>query len=102
MTTSEEKEKGFSVIVEATSALILAALDDRKFSPLAGAAVLQSALLLEAAANCCVNELKLSARLADEFDRLPTLTKFDLFILVRSSGKTMLDRGAALYQDMRA
>ena len=99
--TTIEHEKGFGLILEATAELITEALTTTPYSAFASAAVLQSALLIEAAANCCLYELHLDKKLSDELDRLPSLTKFDLFLHIKSGGKKTLDRGASFYQDVR-
>jgi hypothetical protein len=44
------------------------------------AGIIHSALALESAANCCLDALRLSKGALDEFERLPTLAKFDLFL----------------------
>lgn len=101
MTPTVEHEKGFGLILEATGELIAEAMNSSPYSAVASAAVLQSALLIEAAANCCIYDLRLGSKLSNELDRLPSLTKFDLFLLIRTSGKKTLDRGVPLYQDVK-
>lgn len=54
--------------------------------------VLNSLLLLECGANCCLDSLNLSGRYANDVDKLPVLSKYEFF--VRSiSPKTEFDRG---------
>lgn len=101
MTPTVEHEKGFGVILEATAELIVEALKSSPYSAVASAAVLQSTLLIEAAANCCIYDLHLDSKLSKELDRLPSLTKLDLFLLIRTGGKKAIDRGASLYQDVQ-
>lgn len=100
MTPTVEHEKGFGVILEATAELIIEALKSSPYSAVASAAVLQSALLIEAAANCCIYDLQLNRKLSNELDRLPSLTKLDLFLLIRTGGKKTIDRGMSLYHDV--
>lgn len=101
MTSTVEHEKGFGVILEATAELIVEALKSSPYSAGASAAVLQSALLIEAAANCCIYDLQLDSKLSNELDRLPSLTKLDLFLLIRTGGKKTIDRATSLYQDVK-
>jgi hypothetical protein len=44
------------------------------------AGIVHSALALESAANCCLDALKLAKGALEDFEKLPTLAKFDLFL----------------------
>jgi|ERR1039457_1203598 hypothetical protein len=55
------------------------------------AGILQSALALESAANCCLDVLRLQKRALEDFEKLQTLAKFDLFLKHVKPG-THLDR----------
>lgn len=46
----------------------------------ARSAILYSALALESAANCCLDVLKLQNKSNEEFERLKTLAKFEMFL----------------------
>ncbi|WP_417451136.1 hypothetical protein [Kordiimonas sp.] len=50
----------------------------------ARASVISTCLLLECAANCCIDGLKLSKNLQAEVDRFSPLSKFEYFIQLRS------------------
>lgn len=101
MNSKTEHHKGFEGLLAATGELIAQAIEGSNYSALASAAVMNSALLIEAAANCCIYELSLNNKLSEEVDRLPSLTKFDFFLLVKSGGDKTLDRGTNLYQDVK-
>jgi len=67
----------------------------------AQSAVFFSCLMLEAAANCCLLDLGFSRSLRDDFDKLPTLVKFDLYLAVKKRGRVSLDRGSQIYREAR-
>lgn len=98
MATRITYDKSFSGLLESTAGLIVAGHSE-PFSPVAQAALLYSTLLLESAANCCIWSLRLPGPFASDIDKLPTFTKFDLFLLIKSRGKKRLDRGSRLFQD---
>lgn len=63
----------------------------------ARASVISSLLTLECSANCCIEALPWSRRLRDEIDKLPSLSKLDLFVKHLDSSKS-IDRGAFAVQ----
>ncbi len=73
--------------------------DDSTTRPnsLARASVLSSILTLECAANCCLAALPWSRALLDDVDKLPFLSKFELFLTGLKQQKT-LDRGSLSVQ----
>jgi len=56
------------------------------------ASITYSLLLLEAAANICVEHLDLGGAVYNEIDRLPILAKFDFYLRTRFKGR-FIDRG---------
>ncbi|MDX5363593.1 MAG: hypothetical protein LPJ91_05505 [Pseudazoarcus pumilus] len=60
-------------------------------SAFARSAITNAALLLECVSNSCLGSLSLPARLLEELDRLPTLSKLDYYLFSRT-GKH-IDRG---------
>lgn len=54
--------------------------------------IVNALLLFECAANCCLSALPLPARLAEDLDKLPFLSKLELFAS-HQEGATRLDRG---------
>jgi hypothetical protein len=91
-------DKSFSGLLESTAELIVEA-HTTPHGPVPQAALLYSTLLLESAANCCIWSLRLPGPFAGDIDKLPTFTKFDLFLLIWSRGKKKLDRGSRSFQD---
>lgn len=63
-------------------------------------AVIQSALALESAANCCLDVLGLQKRTLQDYEKLQTLAKFELF-LQHVRPRTRLDREHALVKPIR-
>ncbi|WP_147297136.1 hypothetical protein [Chromobacterium vaccinii] len=55
-------------------------------------AIIYSLLLLEAAANTCIDHLDLERAIYNEIDRLPVLAKFDFYLRTNFRNR-MLDRG---------
>lgn len=53
--------------------------------------ILSSCLAIEALSNCCLETLDFEGKLQHEFDRLPPLAKFDLFLVTRN--QQPLNRG---------
>ena len=89
--------------------------DEQKASPdgptekeemLARAAVIHACLMLECAANCCLDAMRVSKRLEEEVERLNPIAKFELYVAIMVAGKRF-DRGsrpvqeAAELQDIR-
>jgi hypothetical protein len=64
---------------------------------LARASVITCALCLECAANCCIDEL--SGKFAQDADKLPALSKLDVYLLFRK--QQPLDRGNKFVQPMK-
>jgi hypothetical protein len=60
--------------------------------------MLSTLLLFECAANCCIDALHLDGQFANDVDKLPFLSKFELF-LGRVS-KTPFDRGCKIVQSV--
>lgn len=60
--------------------------------PLSRASLLATFLLLEAVANACLENISVKGKFGDNLDRLPVLSKFDLYLTVRLK-KRQLDRG---------
>lgn len=60
-------------------------------SAFARSAITNAALLLECVSNSCIGSLSLPARLLDELDRLPALSKLDYYMFSRTSRH--IDRG---------
>lgn len=59
---------------------------------LARSSLLASIMMLETAANTCIQSLKLETSLFEDIERLPFLSKLDLFARIRFRGRK-LDRG---------
>jgi len=95
-----EHDKSFLLIAESTADLIVNALNNVDLRSAVASSVLQSFFLIESAANICISELDVSKNFIGELDKLPTLAKLELYLLVTSGGKKKLDRGAKLYQDV--
>lgn len=89
---------GFYELFEPTADLLFDCVYENQGSEIS--VILQSMMLLEAAANCCLFKLKINRKLESELDRLPVFAKFDTYLLIKSSGKHSLDRGASACQDM--
>ncbi len=66
----------------------------------ARAGILYCTLALESVANCCLDVLQLQKGTFAEFDKLPTLGKFEVFLLYVNP-KGMLDRENALVRPVR-
>lgn len=66
-------------------------------STLTRAAVISSCLLLECAANCCIDAMDKTGPFKDDIDKLPFLTKFEVF-LDSLKGSTKFDRGSLRIQ----
>ncbi|WP_018986486.1 hypothetical protein [Methylophilus methylotrophus] len=65
---------------------------DEKVYPLSRASIVFSLLLLEAAANTCIESLNLEKTVHGEIDRLPVLGKFDFYLRMRFKNRN-LERG---------
>jgi len=65
-------------------------------SRFARAVIINAALCLECAANCCLDEL--AGKFSDDADKLPPLSKLDVYLLFR--GKKPLNRGDKYVQPM--
>ena len=78
----------------ALDALRIGNLDDSLKKPwtYCRASVLMSVLSLECAANCCIEALGLPGSFKRDVDQLPFLSKFELFLKLRSP-TTCFDRG---------
>jgi hypothetical protein len=61
--------------------------------------VVNSLLLFECAANCCINVLKLNNAFFSDIDRLPFLSKFEFF-LSKVAPDVLFDRGTAQVQSI--
>jgi len=68
--------------------------DDENESRFARASIISAALSVECAANCCIEEL--SGKFRDDVDKLPILSKFDVYLL--SKRRPILDRGSRFVQ----
>lgn len=66
---------------------------EEKGHSLGRASIVFSLLLLEAAANTCIESLNLERTVHGEIDRLPVLGKFDFFLRTRFKNRS-LERGA--------
>ena len=66
---------------------------------LARASIISSMLTLEAAANCCLDILPWPRALRDDIDKLPALSKLELFLKHHNSTK-VLDRGSKTVQEV--
>jgi hypothetical protein len=66
---------------------------------LARASIISSMLTLEAAANCCLDVLPWPRALRDDIDKLPALSKLELFLKHHDSTK-VLDRGSKVVQQV--
>jgi len=67
---------------------------------LSRSSVLSSLLILEAAANTCIESLDLGRSVLGEVDRLPTLSKFDFYLRTRFRDRH-LDRGISVVEGLR-
>ncbi|SOU09263.1 hypothetical protein LMG19145_00346 [Xanthomonas arboricola pv. fragariae] len=67
---------------------------------LARSSVLSSLLMLEAAANACIEALDLGSAVLGEVDRLPIVAKFDFYLRTSFRDKR-LDRGVAVVEGLR-
>lgn len=65
--------------------------DEAQFS-LARASIMSSVFMLECAANCCLDCLPHGRRFLEDLDKLPFLSKFEVFLGLMFPGKN-LDRG---------
>ena len=77
----------------------LNSLDDFNQS-LSRSSILFSILLLESAANICIQELQLESSILKEIDRLPILGKFDFYLRCRFRNKKLL-RGNKYIEGIR-
>ena len=82
---------GFFELFEPTAELVYECIFEEKRSEIS--AILQSILLIEAAANCCIFDLNLNKKLGDELDKLSIFAKFDTYLLVKTAGSKSLNRG---------
>ena len=57
------------------------------------AAVIARAMAVESCANCLLDALKLPSRSASDLERLPTMTKLDVCLRLRTSDCKCIDRG---------
>jgi hypothetical protein len=57
------------------------------------AAVIACALAVESCANCLLDSLDIASKSSTEIERLPSLTKLDVCVRLRTSGANSLDRG---------
>ncbi len=62
-------------------------------------AILASALSLECAANRCLDSLQLPGQEHDDFDKLPPLGKFQVFVAIKANGN-LLKRGDTTVQSV--
>ena len=62
--------------------------------------LLSAFCFIEASANVCLESLNLGGQLEDDIDRIPTLSKFDLYLRLRFKNRK-LDRGAFPAQGAR-
>jgi hypothetical protein len=90
----ELMENGFSFAIEAEKA------GGEAEGPLATGSLLHSFFLLEAVANVCVETLDPAGGFSGDVDRLPVLSKFDLFLTLGNK-RRQLDRGAKEVQAIR-
>ena len=65
--------------------------DETEFS-CARASIMSTVFSLECAANCCLEIMPIGSGFKKDIDKLPFLSKFEVFLCVMSPGKT-LDRG---------
>lgn len=73
--------------------------DEAQFS-LARGSIMSSVFSLECAANCCISYLSHSKRFRDDIDKLPFISKFDVFLGLMFPGQK-LDRGRSELQDIQ-
>lgn len=66
-------------------------------STLARASIVSSMLTFECSANCCLDVLPWPRALRDDIDKLPALSKFELFLKSRDATK-VIDRGSPAIQ----
>lgn len=99
----EEVRRHFWELLE-DSIYLLEEAEDQDDGVLTGslsrASVVASLMLLEAAANTCVEGLGLERSISDEVDRLPIVSKFEVFLRIRFRGRS-LDRGSRPAQILR-
>lgn len=77
------------------------ALDNEDYDGMeryARASIINSTLLLECAANCCIDILNVSNSFKKDIDKLPALSKFEYFLSIRFSDK-IFDRGCREIQN---
>ena len=89
----------FDSIAFLLNAQEMSPVDDFRQS-LARSSILFSILLLEAAANTCIEELDLEGAIHQEIDRLPTVAKFDFYLRSRFRTKKLV-RGNYHIQGIR-
>ena len=78
-------ERGIPTLISDAIALAIEAQNHSEIetqNTLARASIISSVLFLEACANCCLDMLALNQRFAADVDRLPTISKFDLFLYI--------------------
>lgn len=64
----------------------------------ARASIINSTLLLECAANCCIDILNISSSFKNDIDKLPALSKYEYFLSIKFSDK-IFDRGCREIQN---
>ncbi len=62
------------------------------------ASIIASTLLLECCANCCIDTLKLGKSFREDIDKLPALSKYELFLSYHNKEKSF-DRGCQEIQN---
>jgi len=73
---------------------------DDKGQAFSRASIIYSLLLLEAAANTCIEHLDLERSVHSEIDRLPVLAKFDFYLRTRFSQRS-IERGARQIESLK-
>jgi hypothetical protein len=98
MNTTQSIERNFGDLFLDSAKLVMKAEQeancdtDFAFS-LARASLLSAFCLIEACANICLESLGIAGPLADDIDRMPILSKFDLYLRLKFKNKK-LDRGS--------
>lgn len=96
-------DRKFPKLLEDSIALMQEAISahEEKWTPREGlfarASILNSALLLEAAANACIDTLNLTKSFFSDIDKLSVISKFEYFLQIHKPEK-ILDRGVLQVQ----
>lgn len=90
-------EESKAIFYEASDSNIVKLKKSERHSAFARASIINSALLLEAAANSCISSLKLSHDLYIDVEKMRTLSKFEFYLEHLREGRS-IDKGSGIVQ----